>query len=75
MPNRKSELHLRSTTKNRKVREEWDSMSRDQKRARIKQMLKRSAHVREEQKYPKRLFTFFCRIKSTLLIVVVLVMM
>ena len=29
-------------------------MSRNQKRARIKQMLKRSAHVREEQKYPKR---------------------
>lgn len=54
MPNRKPELHLRSTTKNRKVREEWDSMSRDQKRARIKQMLKRSAHFREELKYPKR---------------------
>ena len=54
MPKRKSELHLRSTTKNRKVREEWDNMSRNQKRARIKQMLKRSAHVREEQKYPKR---------------------
>ena len=54
MPKRKSELHLRSTTKNRKVREEWDNMSRDQKRVRIKQMLKRSAHVREEQKYPKR---------------------
>lgn len=54
MPKRKSELHLRSTTKNRKVREEWDNMSRNQKRARIKQMLKRSAHFREELKYPKR---------------------
>ena len=55
-PKRKSELHLRSTTKNIKNREEWDNMSRDQKRASIKQMLKRKVDSRVEQRHPKIIF-------------------
>ena len=48
MPKRKSELHLRTTAKSRKDREEWNNMSQVQKTARIKQMLKRKADAQVE---------------------------
>ena len=53
MPKRKLVLHLQTTTKSKKVREEWNNMSRVQKRARIKQMLKRKSDARVEQRHPK----------------------
>ena len=56
MTKRKSELNLQSSSENRKKREEWVNLSRDQKRARIKQILKRKADAREEQRQPKRIF-------------------
>ena len=55
MPKRKLVLHLQTTTKSKKVREEWNTMSRVQKRARIKQMLKRKSDARVEQRHPKRI--------------------
>ena len=39
MPKRKSVLHLRITTKSKKVMEEWNKMSQVEKRALIRQML------------------------------------
>ena len=54
MPKRKSVLHLQTTMKSKKVREEWNNMTWVKKRACIKQMLKRKADARAEERHPKR---------------------